>query len=364
VQLSPFGRITDEFLRFVERHPDRGTPYAPLALLVGEGHGFHHDGHDTGAFGLPAARSPAVLAHGRHDASIRDWLRIAFHPLGRVEGEPASSPRQSFAGSRFGDVLDVLAAGRADPVAAAARALEGYRVVLVAGEVPLGPGWGEALEGFVRRGGTLVASEGQLSGPGAARLGLGTSAAPGAAPRQPARRLRLLLEGARPVELDTNAYRHSQRLGPGRVLATSGAGVPVAVERTRGRGRIVHVGIPLGLGIDGRASPLLARLLVHLRRGLLPVEVEGPVGYALNRNRHGWVLTLRDDRGPRKPPHGLALRDGRAPARVRLSTRLPVRSAREWVEERALPVGARGAERQVELAVPPGGLRIVELRLR
>ncbi|MGZ8847690.1 MAG: hypothetical protein ACXW3C_14620, partial [Pyrinomonadaceae bacterium] len=33
-QLNPLGRITNEFIRFAERHPDRGAPYTPIAFLL------------------------------------------------------------------------------------------------------------------------------------------------------------------------------------------------------------------------------------------------------------------------------------------------------------------------------------------
>src|SRR5262249_2670492 len=39
-QLNPLGRITEEFLRFAEKHPDRGTPYTPIAFLLDPAHGW------------------------------------------------------------------------------------------------------------------------------------------------------------------------------------------------------------------------------------------------------------------------------------------------------------------------------------
>ena len=39
-QLNPLGRITDEFMRFAEKHPDRGTPYTPVTFLLDPAHGF------------------------------------------------------------------------------------------------------------------------------------------------------------------------------------------------------------------------------------------------------------------------------------------------------------------------------------
>lgn len=39
VQLSPMGRATVDFQSFVDRLPDRGEPYTPIAILLSYGHG-------------------------------------------------------------------------------------------------------------------------------------------------------------------------------------------------------------------------------------------------------------------------------------------------------------------------------------
>jgi len=41
----------------------------------------------------------------------------------------------------------------------------------------------------------------------------------------------------------------------------------------RGPGRLIFLSVPRGLGIDRAAMPVLAQLIAHLTRGLLPVEV-------------------------------------------------------------------------------------------
>jgi len=44
LQLNPLGRITDEFMRFAEKHSDRGTPYTPIAFLLESGPRLRDDG--------------------------------------------------------------------------------------------------------------------------------------------------------------------------------------------------------------------------------------------------------------------------------------------------------------------------------
>ena len=40
IQLSPFGRATEDFQAFVDRLPDRGEPFTPVGILLSYGHGY------------------------------------------------------------------------------------------------------------------------------------------------------------------------------------------------------------------------------------------------------------------------------------------------------------------------------------
>ena len=46
VGLSPFGRATVDFLAFVDRLPDRGEPYTPIAVLLSYGHGYDRNSNE------------------------------------------------------------------------------------------------------------------------------------------------------------------------------------------------------------------------------------------------------------------------------------------------------------------------------
>jgi hypothetical protein len=368
IQLSPFGRITEELIQLAEKHPDRGVPYTPIAFLLDEGHGLHAQETDSGAFSLPADLNPDVLGYSTADASIREWLNLACYPLPVVEGEPLTSPRLSFINGLFGDVFDVLVSreagapsrpGRPSPTPASA--LASYRAVVLAGPVNLTTSWGRALRAFVEDGGTLVLNEGQAQGTGAALLGL-----PPASTGRWRTARRLVWQHGGPGEtLASNAFRFRPTTG-GTPLATSDDGQVVATVYRRGRGRLIVSGIENGLGIDQRATPLSAKLLLHLRAGLLPVEVEGVggaarVGYGVNRTGRGWVVTLMNNRGNRKPQHGLGIPDRSQAATLRLVSRLPFRAADEWLSGQRLPVSHAAGHHTVQLEIPAGSVRIVEL---
>jgi hypothetical protein len=101
-QLNPLGRITTEFMRFVERHPDRGTPYTPIAFLLDPAHGWEMTDYPHWPFG--------VSQINRSDRALRQLFGVAYYPGLVVEGEPATGDRQAFVNGLFGDIFDVLVA--------------------------------------------------------------------------------------------------------------------------------------------------------------------------------------------------------------------------------------------------------------
>jgi hypothetical protein len=149
----------------------------------------------------------------------------------------------------------------------------------------------------------------------------------------------------------------------GRALATTPDGQVFCAAFDRGKGRLIVLSVPRGLAIDRTAVPVVARLFAHCTRGLMPVEVEGPVEWMVNRNEGGWVVTLLNPAGQAKPQQGITPTDFRQNKTVTIHSALPVRNASDWLfpEERLAPE-AYGTGSALTLTVPAGGVRIVELR--
>ncbi len=101
-QLNPLGRITDEFMRFAEKHPDRGTPFTPVAFLLDPAHGWEMTDYPQWPF--------EVSQIDRSDRALRELFGVAYYPGLVVEGEPATGDRQAFVNGIFGDIFDVLVA--------------------------------------------------------------------------------------------------------------------------------------------------------------------------------------------------------------------------------------------------------------
>ena len=87
-QLNPLGRITDEFMRFAEKHPDRGTPYTPIAFLLDPAHGWDMTDYPQWPF--------EVSQINRSDRALRELFGVAYYPgpvSSKVNRQPAIGRR-------------------------------------------------------------------------------------------------------------------------------------------------------------------------------------------------------------------------------------------------------------------------------
>jgi hypothetical protein len=347
-QLNPVGRITDEFVRFAAKHPDRGTPYTPIAFLLDPAHGW--DMTDYPQF-------PLGVSHvNRSDRALRELFLTAYYPAAVNEGEPATADRQAFTNAAFGDIFDVLVASEKN-----ADAVDSYRALVVGGRIEWTPAWAERLKAYVRKGGTVVLNAAQVKSLPAELLGvrlLGSTAEADDA--------HCLAPGETQTDLAGQVYAYERVETRGaEVLMRTPSGDPLVTVNRMGRGRVIFCAVPDLLGLDERLVPAAAHLLAHLAADATPIKVRGDIEYLVNRNERGWVVTLINNRGVYKPQQGLARveRDEAADVTLELSG---VRGSRasEWTTGQELTV-KRGADGDfVAVTVPAGGVRIVEFVTR
>ena len=347
-QLNPVGRITDEFVRFAAKHPDRGVPYTPIAFLLDPAHGW--DMTDYPQF-------PLGVSHvNRSDRALRELFLAAYYPAAVNEGEPATADRQAFTNAAFGDIFDVLVASEKN-----ADAIDAYRALVVGGRIEWTPAWAGRLKAYVQKGGTVVLNAAQVKSLPAELLGvrlLGSTAEADDA--------HCLAPGETQTDLAGQVYAYERVETRGaEVLMRTPSGDPLVTVNRVGRGRVVFCAVPDLLGLDERLVPAAAHLLAHLAADATPVAVRGDIEYLVNRNERGWVVTLINNRGVYKPQQGLARveRDEAAEVTLELSG---VRGSRasEWTTGEELTVKRGAGGDLVAVTVPAGGVRIVEFVTR
>jgi hypothetical protein len=375
LQLNPLGRITDEFMRFAEKHPERGAPYTPIAFLLDPAHGWEMTDYPQWPFG--------VSQLDRGDRALRELFGVAYYPGAVVEGEPASADRQVFVSSVFGDIFDVLVASEdrypttvqdQRPLGRAARAgttrlrevvvtpVDAYRAIVVGGHIDWTTSWIKRLNDYATNGGTVVINAAQIKGLPQDLLGVrvtGTTAesddARCASPAEVAQ------------DLKGQMFRYQKiELKGAEVLIATPSGDPLVTVNKVGKGVVVFCALPDLLGEDERVTPFAAHMLAHVFADATPVQVRGDVEYLVNRTDRGWVVTLFNNNGVLKPQQGLAQVDRNAIVRATISLRgQGIASAQDWISDRNMEVKKQsGAPDNVTLEIAPGGIAILELLSR
>jgi len=345
-QLNPLGRITDEFVRFAEKHPDRGAAYTPIAFLLDPAHGWDMTDYPQWPFG--------VSQINRSDRALRELFGAAYYPGPVREGEPASGERQSFVPGIFGNIFDVLVASETHK-----DAIDSYAAVVIGGRIEWSNAWATKLSDYVRNGGVVVFNSAQIKGFPADLLGvrlLGTTGE--------AHNARCLSKDESPPDLHGGIFRFEHmELKGAEVLMATPSNEPLVTINKIGRGKVVFVAVPDLLGEDERMTTFAAHLLAHLASDATPVKVDGDVEYLINRSSHGWVVTLFNDNGVLKPQQGLAQVDRIATVNATLSLRgAAIANASEWTSDRTLTIKKQvGSADSITLNIAPGGIAVVEL---
>ncbi len=337
LQLNPLGRITEEFMRFAEKHPDRGTPYTPIAFLLDPAHGFEMTDYPQWPF--------EVSQIDRSDRALRELFGVAYYPGLVVEGEPAIADRQPFVAGVFGDIFDVFTTEAKD--------FNGYRAIVLGGRAE----WNQGLNEYVRNGGSVVLNAAQIKNVPPQLLGIRLTNATAEADTA-----RCLSAGEDGHELSGQVFRYEKIESRGATTLIAAAnGDPLVTVNKVGKGNVVFAALPDLLGVDERVTPFAAHMLAHVFADATPVQVRGDVEYLINRTDNGWVVTLLNNNGVYKTQQGMAQVDRNAYVEVSISLRGErIQTATDWINDAALKVQSD----QTTLRIAPGGVAVVELRTK
>jgi len=305
---SFYARDLDD-LYALSKTVDRGTVYAPIALLVPMLERFEYNGNTMNAAVDPWAQT--AFYYTLQPVRSEDILFREMRRRG-VEGYFFPSP--------IGSVWDVLVPDSGQPTDAFAKALSGYRcAILVSKGFERGTVDQRALEAFVRDGGTLIVSCDQVvdgivpEAFAGVRFGEGTAVAG----------QKVADARGRPFGTLEEAYRLAlpASAGAARPFLSDERGQIVAFARDAGKGRVVTFTVPRILPAEWQKTDLkqkayeanlakimsgekrfsLIRALVsRLQDETLPIVVSGDVSFGLNRTHDGWLVWLMNANGVTK----------------------------------------------------------------
>lgn len=321
IPLSPLGRRAQKFVELTEKHPDRGIPYTPFALLLDQYCGFN-------GFQLTQPRPWNVMTPHLEDREISLFLDTIFPKsmmLDLITGMDDEPEERRLVRSPYGDTFDVLLSNTRQDL------LNGYPAVICLGEHEFLPETVEILRSYLAAGGRLF-----LTHAHAAQLG---------------------------ERLD-----NLKRAGRLELFGLTQAEIPPQVDVKRwfttpywGTNAVIRAARKQGLELLPYEKHFVAeatRLMDGLCEEYLPVRVTGDVEFTLNWRSTGWIVGLINNEGVTKGPLTPVMIDNSKTQTVTIKLKQgPLRSAHEWCANKDLPV----SEDSATLTVPPGEVRIAEL---
>lgn len=369
LELSPLGQEFKKMMDLAKRHPDRGSAYAPVALMM--------DWEMT----LP----------GKNGKSYGDYL--AFEDCDHMnEGlfydilfpELIEAPGLNyFDTAPLGDIFDVIKPNvpgqGVDP-----KALENYKVLFAMGGLRFDQDLFDKVKARVKEGGTLVVNVEDLND-------LFTPEFTGVEVTDKTKTVkttRSQIDGQ--VFTDKEGYTlRLVKLAGAEALYVDDADDPVVTRFKYGSGYVIVVAAEYMIGNAKEKKPKYSSLawdkkglvsftedfLEHLTAGLLPVEViydkslEDKIAYKVAKKGDGWVVTLINysfDLGPARivkhatskvvvthPPEKVP---------VRLVCRVPVGDALEWVEDRDVEWRDVDGQAVIDTTIASGEFKIIEIQ--
>nr|HOJ31746.1 hypothetical protein [bacterium] len=320
VQLSPFGRATVDFQQFVDRLPDRGEPYTPVAFLLSWGHGYDSVNY--------ACKMLHVFLQEENDIELRELFNVAWHPSAILEGLPQAPDVQSMPPGIYGNIFDVLV----DRVEKAT-VITSYPVVWAAGDVKLEGNWITVLEDYLRKGGTVVLNIESIRHNTKLLQMLGLSVS-----EKQTFFNQWSVDGEHfyPCVMYSVYQVTAEKSVP---VAFAGQKTPLILRIPFGEGAAIITLVPHMVCMDKRAHPALVYLMNLITEGLIPFELYGMDGkklkdqlmYLVNKTKDGWLVALCNNQGIDKTQNGIARVDRTRYVDVEIRTQLNIKSATEYV---------------------------------
>lgn len=329
--LTGSGKLVRDFYNWISSpEAKRGEFYAPVLLL----NDYYHGNWEWKR--RPQWNVWYLYPYEQSDYMLKSVIDIIDPPTGSWARMKELS--NGLRNSKYADIYDTFFANAPTGVITQAE-LGKYPVVFLMGAIRNTPGLSEALQEYVRKGGTLVINAAQMA---------------------------LLPEKFAGVKLSKERVRsgkmqiHKITPAGAEVVLKNKTGLPLITRCNQGKGHVILTTPHYMLNVPNpkQPLPLLADLLEKLQSELLPVKVSGDIQYCFNKMEgKKWKLILLNNKGTFKQP--MATKETFHPeyAQKVTLTLPPGATAKELHLKLPVKISAGKAE----LTVPPGQVAVVEL---
>ena len=337
IELTKEGWRYVELYHFAKKHPDRGVPYTPIALLV------NYDRGSSRAGGWAFWRYPLTHADSMLDAFFAWILDWPFDPAIAVHSRKGTE--YALAHNPYGDIFDALTPDFPDQTTFK-RVLPDYPVSILLGEYPENPELAKILMDYVLNGGTLLINVKHLN-----------------------KCFPTEFSGVVPTG-ETTAFDgftiEKAELKAAEVLEKDKSGNPILTLNHYGKGRVFtalqHYMTSWNPKIKykfRKQLPLIDKVLRRFSAETLPVRVDGEIQFGLNKTKTGWWLYLINNKGIRKFTDTNEIIDPAQTRTVKVSwPGLKVDQATELITGKKLDIVNSG----LTVEIMPGDIKILELQ--
>ena len=352
---SPEGENYIRFFNFTKAHPDRGTPYTPIALLKPA---FCIDRREAvitenkpGAGMINAFKTTIYRQYP--DAYIRSKIpgfryelahdnKTMFNKAGFEMGLTNTAP--------YGDVFDALTPDFPDQ-SSFRKIIPAYKIAILLGEYPNQPEMEKILVNYVKNGGILVINTRQITA-GFPESFTGI-------------RLTGKTRKIKGYQIDL-----IQTAGA-KIIHKAPDGTPIFTRNQFGKGSVIvttpQFMIPETKNWRAQALnacsgklqfPYIEQLMKRLCAEVNPVKVDGDIKFGLNKTSSGWWLYLFNNKGVTKMDREPEQLDPARTAKVKIDFhKLKVSNVKELRSGQKLSV----SNNRMELQIGPGDFKILEL---
>lgn len=380
-QITPLGKMSQEFYNFTNRHKDIGTTVVNTALMLD-----YHCGFDPKHWIYCQGNTVwyGEMPYCEGDYMINNFLKIAYpdhwlHGLTpglqgdyatyvRNGGDPR--PYEPMSKTRYGDNLDIVYDN------ASTATLSKYKTVILLGDVPIDNNLRPKLQQYVQNGGILVVNARQVTAADEALLGvtLSTTTATGTSAKW-------LSDGVVSTESPFTYTKVTPTTAT--VIANNNASDPLITSNKVGNGTVIFAA-PHYLQNSGRSALLNigVKLFDTLDAKFTIAQISGPaVEYIVNRGAGKTIVTLVNNSGSvwtgtiklDKPQGAYTVKEWRSDqslsatessGKLTISASVPIYEVRVYALEYSSSINPKGNEsitqvKKVEIFSKARGLEIL-----
>lgn len=339
-ELSPHGKVLEEVFNFTKKHPQRGVPYTPIALVLDYYHGWGWNGNK-----LYRARECSwyTVPYEDSDYMIKAVMQNVWPYCSNHYPDLISEHSDGCIGlvnTPYGDIFDVLVANPPGGTISL-NTLDNYKVLFLLGDIRMDSVLSRFLMEYVGKGGILVMNSKQIN------------------EYFPEKFL-----GVRLLDVvDTGFYSYPRIKLSGAVPLMENDKQDVVVTRNSyGKGYLL-LALPFYLIDKNKKSlPVVAQTMAYITEEILPVKVTGDVGYQVNKkDDNTWIVVLMNNKGVTKDKYKPEEFDYSKTAKVKIVFKGKIKKATELIGEENVACQKTGNNSLINLTVLAGDVKVLEI---